>query len=264
MAVDLQDELVRVRVEGAVSWPYAPDSDLADASPEEALREALREFEERPYDCYSATVWVPSGNGNGGRALVFRRPGRVAHIVGTSKIAECFREWLRDGVDGWTLYPMPATRTPLEVAEPMLGHRAYKLLAREGFTTLEDLAPVPDEALMKLRNLGPRSLAAIHEALASYSQATVAHPSETDTQAERREHIDTALSPAHRVRNAQLVELLVRSSVPLEAVDTILTSLEAEPVPLVDPMVTLLLRTAREPELADLYERAHQPGPEPR
>ncbi|MGH3720396.1 MAG: DNA-directed RNA polymerase subunit alpha C-terminal domain-containing protein [Pseudonocardiaceae bacterium] len=259
--MDLQDELVRLCVEGAGPWPYALGPDPADASPEEALREVLREFESHPYSCYSAAAWVASGNGTGGRTLVYRRPGRVVHVVGTSKLAEFFRELLRAGVAGWTLHPMPATRTPLAVAEPTLGHRAYKLLAREGVTTLEDLAAVPDEALMKLRNLGPRSLDAIHQAVAAYSEATVAHPSEADTHAERRAHIDTALSPAHRVRNAQLVESLVRSSVPLEAVDTILASLEAEPVPPVDPMVTLLLRTAREPELAALYERAHQPGP---
>jgi len=261
--VDLQDGPVRVRVGGALPWPYARDPHPVDANSEETLREALREFEDHPYSCYSATAWVPSGNGTGGSTLVFRRPGRVVHVIGTSKLAECFRELLRDGVAGWTLHPMPATRTPLEVAEPTLGRRVYKLLAREGITTLEDLAAVPDEALMKLRNLGPKSLDVIHQALAAYSEATVAHPSEADTHAERREHIDAALSPAHRVRNTQLVELLVRSSIPLEAVDAILASLEAEPVPPVDPMVTLLLRTAREPELADLYERTHQPGPEP-
>ncbi|MGH3772454.1 MAG: DNA-directed RNA polymerase subunit alpha C-terminal domain-containing protein [Pseudonocardiaceae bacterium] len=261
--MDLRDELVRVRVEGAAPWPYSLDPDPADASPEEALREALREFENHPFDCYSATAWVPSDNGAASRTLVFRRPGRVAHVLGTNKLAECFRELLRAGVAGWALYPMPATRTPLEVAESMLGHRAYKLLAREGFTTLEDLAAVPDEALLQLRNLGSKSLDAIHQAVAAYSEATVAHPSEADTHAERRAHIDTGLSPAHRVRNTALVESLVRSSIPLEAVDTILASLEAEPVPPVDPMVTLLLRTAREPELAALYERAHQLGPEP-
>jgi RNA polymerase alpha subunit len=263
VVVDLWDEPVRVRVEGVMPWQYTLDPGPVDASPEEALREALREFEDRPYSCYSATAWVCSDNGTGGRTLVFRRPGRVVHVIGTSKLAECFRELLRDGVDSWTLHPMPATRTPLEVAEPTLGHRTYKLLAREGFTTLEDLVAIPDEALMKLRNLGPKSLDAIHQAVAAYSEATLVHPSEADIHAKRREHIDTALSPAHRVRNTQLLELLARSSVPLEAVDAILDSLEAEPVPPADPMVTLLLRTAREPELAALYERAHQPGPEP-
>ncbi len=258
----LQDEPVRVHVEGVPLWAQALGPDPIDAGPEEALREALREFEGRPYSCYSATAWVRSDNSLGGRVLVFRRPRRVVHVIGTGKLAECFRELLRDGVAGWTLHPMPAIRTPLEVAEPTLGHRAYKLLTREGFTTLEDLAAIPDEALMKLRNLGPKALEAIHQAVAAYSDATVAHPSEADTHADRREHIDALLSPAHRVRNAQLLELLAQSSVPLEAVDAILASLEAEPIPPVDPMVTLLLRTASEPELAARYERAHQPGPE--
>jgi hypothetical protein len=263
VAVTLRDEPVRVRVEGVASWAHTRDPDPIDVGPEEALREVIREFENHAYSCYSATAWVP-GDGTAGTAMVFRRPRRVLHVIGTSKLAEHFRELLREGVAGWTLHPMPATRTLLEIAEPTLGHRAYKLLTREGFTTLEELAATPDEALLKLRNLGPKALDAIHQAVAIYSDTSVAHPSEADTHADRREHIDTALSPAHRVRNAQLLELLVRSSVPLEAVDTILTSLAAEPLPPVDPMVTLLLRTAGEPELAALYERAHQPGPENR
>ncbi|MGH3829252.1 MAG: DNA-directed RNA polymerase subunit alpha C-terminal domain-containing protein [Pseudonocardiaceae bacterium] len=261
--MDLQDQLVRVHVEGDEPWPYAPDPAPIDSYPEEALREALREFEYRPSSCYSATARLLSDSyGSVAWTLLFRRPGRVVHVVGAGTLAECFRELLRGGVAGWTLHPMPATRTPLRFAEPTLGPRAYKLLAREGFATLEDLAPVPDEALMRMRNLGRKSLEVIHQALAAYSEATIAHPSEADTHAERREHIDTALSPAHRLRNTQLLELLVRSSIPLEAVDTILASLEAEPVPPADPMVTLLLKTAREPELAALYERAHQQGPD--
>lgn len=261
--MNLPNEPVRVRVEGVTPWLHALGPDPVNASPEEALREVLREFEDHPYSC-SAAAWVCRDDGTVGSALVFRRSGRVSHVIGTGKLAEHFRKLLRDGVAGWTLHPMPTTRTPLEVAKPTLGHRAYHLLTREGFTTLEELAASPDEALLELRNLGTKSLDAIHHAVAAYSDATVAHPSEADTHADRREHIDTALSPAHRVRNTQLLELLARSSIPLEAVDAILASLEAEPIPPVDPMVTLLLRTASEPELAALYERAHQPGPEDR
>ncbi len=262
--MNLHDEPVRVRVEGVTPWVHTLSPDPIGMSPEAALWEVLREFDDHAYSCYSAIAWVPPDNGTGGRAIVFRRPRHVLHVIGTSKLAEHFRELLRDGVAGWTLHPMPATQTLLEVAESTLGPRAYKLLAREGFTTLEELAATPDEALLELRNLGSKSLDAIHHAVAAYSDTSVAHLSEADTQADRREHIDTLLSPAHRVRNAQLLELLARSSVPLEAVDAILASLEAEPIPPVDPMVTLLLRTASEPELAALYERAHQPGPENR
>lgn len=257
-------EPVRVHIESVTPWAHTLSPDPVDVGPEDALREVLREFEDHAYSCYSATAWVRPDDGTGGRAIVFRRPRRVVHVLGTSKLAECFRELLRDGVAGWTLHPMPATRTLLEVAEPTLGHRTYNLLTREGFSTLEELAATPDEALLELRNLGPKSLDAIHHVVAAYSDATVAHPSEADAHADRREHIDTVLSPAHRVRNAQLLELLARSSIPLEAVDAILASLGAEPVPPADPLVTLLLKTASEPELADLYERAHQPGPEDR
>jgi hypothetical protein len=131
VAVTLRDEPVRVRVEGVASWAYTRDPDPIDVCPEEALREVIREFKNHAYSCYSATAWVP-GEGTAGTAMVFRRPRRVLHVIGTSKLAEHFRELLREGVAGWTLHPMPATRTLLEIAEPTLGHRAYKLLTREG------------------------------------------------------------------------------------------------------------------------------------
>jgi hypothetical protein len=60
----------------------------------------------------------------------------------------------------------------------------------------------------------------------------------------------------------QLLELLAQSRVPLEPIDAVLASLKAEPIPPVDPMVTLLLGPPANRELAALYECAHQPGPE--
>ncbi|MDQ3153599.1 MAG: hypothetical protein M3R63_18435 [Actinomycetota bacterium] len=242
--MDRQDETVQVRIEGV------------GRGPEVALQEVLGEFADHAYN-YSATAWVPFTEGSGGRALAFRLPGRELHVVGTSKLAETFRTLLREGaLPGWTLHEVPAERTLLEVAEPTLGHRVYKLLSREGFSTLEELAAAPDEGLTELRNLGAKALDAIHQAVATYTNAPVVRPSEADEQARRRDHIDAVLSPAHQLRNAELLDLLARSSVPMEAVDAILASLGAEPVPPADPMVSLLLATAGEPTLAALYGRA--------
>jgi hypothetical protein len=188
----------------------------------------------------------------------------VLHVIGTSKLAEHFRELLGEGVTGWMLHPMPRHANLAGDRRAHAGPPRLQAADPRGIHDPPGARGHPDEALLKLRNLGPKALDAIHQAVAIYSDTSVAHPSKADTHADRREHTDTALSPAHRVRNAQLLELLVQSSVPLEAVDTILTSLAAEPLPPVDPMVTLLLGTAGEPELAALYERAHQPGPENR
>lgn len=256
--MNLQNAPVRIRVEGVTPLWDAGVPDPVDGGAEGALREVLEDFESRPY-CHSAYAWVSREDGDDGRVLMFRRPGRKVHVVGASDLAERLRELLGDGFVGWALHPVPATRTLLKVAEPTLGHRVHNMLSREGFITIEEVAATPDEALLDLRNLGTKSLNAIHAAVAAYADSSIAQLSGADEQASRREHIDTMLSPAHRVRNAQFVESLARSSVALEAVDAIVASLQTEPVPPVDPMVTLLLRTAGEPELSALYERAHQP-----
>ncbi|MGH3978466.1 MAG: DNA-directed RNA polymerase subunit alpha C-terminal domain-containing protein [Pseudonocardiaceae bacterium] len=175
--MDVRDESVQVRIEGVTPWPQAFDPDSIGVGPVAALEEIVREFEDHAFS-WLATAWVRPADGVGGRALVFRRPRRVLHVIGTSKLAETFREVLRDGTaSGWTLHEVPAARTLLEVAESTLGHRAYNLLAREGFTTLEELAATPGEGLMALRNLGERSLAAIRQAVTAHADSSIAHPS---------------------------------------------------------------------------------------
>jgi hypothetical protein len=59
------------------------------------------------------------------------------HLVGAGGLGEHLRQLLRGGVDGWRLHELPVTQTPLNDAGPLLGPRVYAMLARYGFTTVE-------------------------------------------------------------------------------------------------------------------------------
>jgi Sigma-70, region 4 len=103
-----------------------------------------------------------------GSVLVFRPwPARLLHVVGQSPLAGEFRRLITSGaVPGWDLYPVPPGRTGLEVlAGPLLrrtgSRRFYNLLERHGFAFVEEVAVIPDECMLELRNSGPRLIAAV-------------------------------------------------------------------------------------------------------
>jgi hypothetical protein len=73
-------------------------------------------------------------------------------------LGEHLRQLLRGGVDGWRLHDLPVTQTPLNDAEPLLGPRVYAMLARYGFTTVEEIAAVPDLGLLDIRHFGPKTV----------------------------------------------------------------------------------------------------------
>jgi hypothetical protein len=66
--------------------------------------------------------------------------------------------------------------TSLAVLRPHLSTRVFNQLARHGFTTVEQVAAVPDIALMDIRLMGGSSVAAIRDALATVKAAL--HPAE--------------------------------------------------------------------------------------
>jgi hypothetical protein len=134
-----------------------------------ALHAVLSEFDRHAY-CADGHVWInPEDNGGDrgriehNRALLVRCPGRRVLVVGHDPVAHEVRALLADGCAGWDLYRLPEKQVLLEEAELMLGHRAYNMLTREGFRTVEEVAATPDAALLNIRNIGPKSLAAIQD-----------------------------------------------------------------------------------------------------
>lgn len=113
-----------------------------------------------------------------GRVLVFRPwPARALHVVGQSPLAEEFRRLIAAGaVPGWGLHRAPPGRTPLDMmAAPLLRRtgsmRFYRLLNRQGFAYVEEVAATPDECLLELRNSGPRLVAAVRAVISELGPA---------------------------------------------------------------------------------------------
>jgi hypothetical protein len=184
-------------------------------------------------------------------------------------MAERLRELL-DGqaVPGWELRPIPPGLTPLHaLVGPLLtmptGRQFYNLLDREGFATVEEVVATPDDCLRLFRQCGPKMVAAIRLVLRDlgWDPPVYDRPSPAGLVPERQVHIVGRLSEAQRLRYREFAGMLARSSMPISALDKIIESLNAETVPPADPLVCLLLETAREAEIARYYLDMHSQPP---
>jgi hypothetical protein len=157
------------RQNALVTDPDLPDS---PATPEqEALRTAAQ------LRSGYGGIWDDAGSDTSpwGLARVCRvRPAHIVHVVGASTMAERLRELFASGyVPGWSLQPMPATRTPLhhyfdELVSrgPQPGsRRGFNQLDRHGFVYAEEVAACPDEAMLAIPNIGSAGLARIRAIL---------------------------------------------------------------------------------------------------
>lgn len=232
----------------------------APASPsvEAVVRAVAAEFTQgRHLSARVASVGRPDP---GGWALLFRAGPESIHVVGHNLVADELRAALLAGAaSGWRLHPVADPGTALHLLQPHLSTRDYRLLAREGFTTVEDVVETPDKALLDLRNAGRKFLAAVRAATAQVAIThTVAHQAEPGAVADRRRFLDERLQHAQHLRYRDLVDGLAASRLPFAALETLIDALNTEPLPPTDPAVTLLLQTGDEPGLLDLYQRTHR------
>jgi hypothetical protein len=194
------------------------------------------------------------------------RVGRltVLHVVGTSEMAEQLRLLLAAGdVPGWQLQPMLSTRTPLtaylaEFAKIGTQH-GYNPVDRRGFTYAEEVQACPDSALLSVRTIGPKSLEVIRRVFGPYSgdADTVAVD---QAAADRRRHIYETATATTAARYPDLLRRMSASRLPVAAIDAICASLNAEQPPPVDPIVRMLLETAGDQMMLDLYLSTHDVG----
>lgn len=172
-----------------------------------ALRAVLDEFDRHAY-CADGHVWInPEDNGYDrdpiryDRALLVRRPLRHVLVVGHDPVAHELRTLLAQGCAGWDLHRLPERQILLEVAEPILGHRTYNQLVREGYRTVDEVAATPDAALLGMRNIGPKSLAAIHD-------MAVAHKGDPlDPPPPEEGEVVAGISALHAMTTDQLVTI---------------------------------------------------------
>lgn len=193
----------------------------------------------------------------------------MLHVVGASEMAERLRGLYGSGaVEGWRLQPMASSRTPLEsfeaafdaVGQQYGGNRGYSQLFRAGFVYGEEVVACPDAALLQIRNIGGETLRKIRRIVGGPPDpipAGAGPVGDRDRVAAAR-LLSGLLSDSTRARYPELVRGLEGSRMPPEAVEAIAQSLEREALPPTDSMVALLLDTAGEMRLLDIYRATHR------
>jgi hypothetical protein len=250
----------RAPIDGTWSdWELTPAGDDFDA----ALQEALSPMQ-RGRSATAAFVEREDETGGDVVDLYLTQPYRVL-VIGHSPLAERVRAALRDGrLGGWRLHRLPDNQTSIQVLEPQLRGRYHNLLRRNDISTVEEAAAIPEAGWLELRHVGAAFVRALKQALADHGvHDDVAHAADPTDLDPRRKHVEGQLHPASPARSRDFCDLLIRSRIPLTAIDKIIESLNAEPVPAAAPMTLLLLETAGEPQLVDIYRRTHVDPQEP-
>ncbi|WP_163548096.1 DNA-directed RNA polymerase subunit alpha C-terminal domain-containing protein [Candidatus Frankia nodulisporulans] len=194
---------------------------------------------------------------------------REIHVIGQNRLADQMRDLLRGNqIPAWRLHELPRKQTPVHALYALLSVRSANLLRLVPFLSVEEVAAVPDEALLELRGLGQGSLTEIRSALTDPSlreYTGVLTPSWPDPSGERPEHdggddIAARLRPEHRLRYRDFLRGLAAAGLSAAALDTILDSISAEPVPPGDPIVEDLLQIANATDLLTYYTDTHEPA----
>ncbi len=107
------------------------------------------------------------------------------------------------------------------MAAPILNHRTYNMLTREGYRTLDEVVATPEASLINIRNVGPKSLALIRDAADAHLAATAvtAHAS-TSSDAARIADLNTMTTDELRILWAAVVWELQRRGVLTVAITT--------------------------------------------
>ena len=165
------DELTSFRYGAPVNSPipdlWEPRSAGEDLS--EALSTLLAHFSRTSNDATAVLIHREAEDHGYDSALFFTiDPGHV-HVVGLSPLDAQVRRLLGDGFNGWHLYTLPPTRTPLHTVRGRLASRFYNVLERNGFASLEEIAVVPPAGWREINHVGARFL----EALDAVMPATI-------------------------------------------------------------------------------------------
>jgi hypothetical protein len=153
---------IKARVAGVAGG--SPFASVEHTDSVAALRWVLRQFvQERT--ATTGHVWAADGPRDG--VVLYRIEGQEVLIVGDAGMAAVAREYLPR--HGWRVYPTPTPGTPLAELRAYVSVRTFNMLAREGFATTEQVAVLPDAALLAIRGFGGPTLETVRRALGTMS-----------------------------------------------------------------------------------------------
>ncbi|MFF5230239.1 hypothetical protein [Dactylosporangium sp. NPDC000521] len=159
--VDMDAEQVQVTVHGA---PDDSADGAARVSGRAAVMRVLEAFSNRPF-VGSARIMMDRGADRPAQHATLYRPahGNAVVVVGGGTLAAAVRGLFPH--QGWHVRAEPSPGTDLATIRGALGPRVYNTLVRDGITTVEDLAAIPDMGLLDLRLMGPGSIERIRTAV---------------------------------------------------------------------------------------------------
>jgi hypothetical protein len=160
----------RVQVDHAPAWTEA--SAVVDCPTVRAALEHVVGVFEAFFLAFAARVWASRGGGD--VVQVYRRADRSVVVVGRNALADRVRAALP--ANGWNISALPMSETPLSTLREAVGERTLSMLRREGFTTVEEVAAVPDSGLLDLRNMGLTTLGTLRMAIAAQRLDTGGEP----------------------------------------------------------------------------------------
>ena len=109
-----------------------------------------------------------------GDMSLYRRDDKTIVVVGQNPLADAVRDALP--IDGWRSHSLPHRVTLLSTVREALGTRTFSLLRREGFTSIEEVAAVPDRGLLDIRNMGSTTIATLRMIAATGCVDTASGP----------------------------------------------------------------------------------------
>jgi hypothetical protein len=191
---------------------------------------------------------------------------REIHVICDNPLADQLRDTLQTGqIPGWRIHELPAERTPVHVLYARLSSQASNPLRQIPFVSAEEIAALPDDVLLQLRQLGTGTLAKIRSALAdpALREFTAAVTSSiADAAGEEAgtggEDVAARLRPELWHRYRDFLRGLATADIPPALRDRVLDSLAAEPVPLNDPDVGEILTISGAFDLLAYYDKTHE------
>lgn len=123
-------------------------------------------------DAHLASAQLLEGTATDGvsaSVLLFPLSPGTVQVIGVSSLATRVRKLLTDDAGpAWSTLRRPTEETPIHALQDRMPPQMYNILIRNGFSSVEEAASIPEAGWQELRNVGPQFVTTLHTALADY------------------------------------------------------------------------------------------------